>query len=409
MAIFTGTDLDESIEAGTGNDKLYGGAGNDVLVGGKGNDTLYGGIGDDTLDGGAGNDFLSGGEGNDIYLVNSLKDKVTDTGGTDTVKASITLSLSAGIENLTLTGTANINGTGNAGDNTITGNAGKNMLAGGVGRDTLIGGGGDDIYVVDVFDAILEEADGGTDTVQSSANYSLANIRNVENLTLTGKGNITGTGNELANVLTGNAGKNLLAGGAGDDIYVIGAGDTIAEELEGGNDTVYSTVTLVSIENLTGSAFDDELEGNDAANRLEGGGGTDILFGLGGDDALSGGDGDDYLLGGDGDDRLSGGAGHDELYGEDGDDVLIAGLGDSRLQGGDGADIFTFDTASGTHAIEDWKLGADKIDLSGLDASMEDLTIALTSSGYTVAFGGLTIVLWGVVDAAPVGADFIFT
>ncbi|PVE26548.1 furin, partial [Enterococcus faecalis] len=112
-----------------------------------------------------------------------------------------TIAALANVENLTLTGTAAINGTGNAGNNVITGNGANNTLDGGAGTDTLIGGLGNDIYIVDsTTDTITELANEGTDTIQSSDTYTIAALANVENLTLTGTAAINGTGNAGNNV-----------------------------------------------------------------------------------------------------------------------------------------------------------------------------------------------------------------
>jgi Ca2+-binding RTX toxin-like protein len=153
---------------------------------------------------------------------------------TDTITAAVTTTLAANVENLTLTGTAAINGTGNAGNNFITGNTGNNILNGGAGTDILIGGLGNDIYVVDsATDTITEGANAGTDTIQSSVTYTIAALANVENLTLTGAAAINGTGNASNNVITGNGANNILNGGAGNDILTGGVGkDTLTGGLE---------------------------------------------------------------------------------------------------------------------------------------------------------------------------------
>ena len=139
--------------------------------------------------------------------------------------------MAANVENLTLTGTGNINGTGNGDANVITGNSGNNIIDGGAGADTMIGGDGNDTYVVDDAGDVVTEAAGalsGTDTVQSSlADYTLT--ANVENLTLTGTANINGTGNVLANTITGNSGDNILTGAGGADTLIGGGGIDTAQ------------------------------------------------------------------------------------------------------------------------------------------------------------------------------------
>ncbi|MCD6076315.1 MAG: Hemolysin-type calcium-binding region [Ramlibacter sp.] len=188
--------------------------------------TLTGNTGANVLDGKAGADTMAGGTGNDTYVVDNAGDRVTETapGGVDTVKASITYTLGNFVEGLTLTGNAAINGTGNTLANTLTGNAGANVLDGKAGADKMAGGAGNDTYIVDnAGDRITETATGGTDTVKASVGHTLAN--SVENLTLTGKGAIDGTGNTLANKLTGNASANVLDGAAGADVLNGGAGN----------------------------------------------------------------------------------------------------------------------------------------------------------------------------------------
>lgn len=242
----------EIVYTGDGNDKITGNSAANWLYGGRGNDSLSGKDGNDYLDGGLGADVMYGGNGNDTYVVDNAGDTTVESGaatGIDTVLSSITLTIGARIENLELTGTANINGGGNSLDNVITGNSGKNSLygaagsdtligrdgndylSGGAGADTMYGGFGNDTYVVDNAGDQTLEAGGATgiDTVLSSITRTLG--ANLENLTLTGSSNIDGVGNSLDNVIIGNSGNNKLYGGVGADTLNGGAG---ADYLSGG-------------------------------------------------------------------------------------------------------------------------------------------------------------------------------
>jgi Ca2+-binding RTX toxin-like protein len=203
-----------------------GSSGNNYIVGyGADAQTINGGAGNDTLDGGIGNDSLIGGAGDDLYFIDNAGDVVTEIAndGIDTINSSVAITaLAANVENLTLTGTAIINGTGNALNNIITGNSAVNTLAGLAGNDT---------YYVTAGDLVVEAMGAGTDTVISSNTFTLA--ANVENLTLIGTAVINGTGNGLANTITGNSANNTLRGGAGTDTFVLlktgGGLDTIAD------------------------------------------------------------------------------------------------------------------------------------------------------------------------------------
>ena len=314
-----GTQSNDTINALDGNDLLVGWEGNDNLSGGNGNDDLSGENGNDTLNGGSGADQLKGGAGNDIYVVDNAGDIVTELAaqGTDLVQSSITYTLPVNVENLTLTGTTAINGTGNALANIITGNTANNILNGGAGNDTYV--------VANVGDVVTELASGGTDLIQSSVTYTLP--VEVENLTLTGTTVINGTGNALANIITGNTANNILngstgadqlKGGTGNDTYVVdNVGDTVTELASAGTDLVQSSVTYtlpVEVENLTltgttvingtGNALANILTGNTANNILNGSSGADQLLGSDGNDSLSGDAANDILTGGLGADKF---------------------------------------------------------------------------------------------------------
>ncbi|MGO7160974.1 M10 family metallopeptidase C-terminal domain-containing protein, partial [Rhizobium johnstonii] len=202
---------------------------------------------------------------------------------------------------------------GNEADNTLWGNAGNDSLSGGAGNDTLIGGTGNDTYIVDdLADVVTEGVNEGTDLIRTAlSSFALTNIANVENLTFTGTGAFTGTGNSLANTITGGAGNDTLdggagndtlIGGAGNDIYVVDAGvDFVVESANKGTDTVRTALSSYilsnNVENLiyTGSASFTGT-GNALANTITGGAGNDVLDGGAGADTLIGGTGDDTYV-----------------------------------------------------------------------------------------------------------------
>lgn len=115
-------------------------------VGGSGNDILTGNSAANLLDGGAGIDAMSGGAGDDTYVVDSAGDRITEAKGqgADWEQASVSVTLASNVENLLLTGTADIAGTGNSLANIVLGNSGKNKLNGGSGNDVVVGGSGVD-------------------------------------------------------------------------------------------------------------------------------------------------------------------------------------------------------------------------------------------------------------------------
>jgi len=265
----TGTVADNHLAGMAGNDVLIGNGGDDTLDGGAGNDHLSGGAGNDTLSGGDGVDVLAGGAGDDTYILNTgdAADKLIETlnGGHDVVALHFVTDkafvLGANFEELDLFDQASL-GSGNAGANTLhgfndavayhldgqggndtlLGAGGNDVLAGGTGNDVLDGGGGsdrmaggmgNDNYFVDLLDdVVVEGKNAGIDTIHASISFDLsAHGANVENLTLTGNGDLNGTGNALNNVIVGNSGDNVLSGNAGNDVLEGGGG---ADTMDGG-------------------------------------------------------------------------------------------------------------------------------------------------------------------------------
>ncbi len=175
----------------------------DTLSGLGGNDTLVGRGGADKLNGGGGKDLMMGGGGNDRYTVDNAGDNVSEAGGNgvDTVISSVNFLLGTGLDNLTLAGGGNLDGTGNAGKNTLTGNAGKNTLNGGANNDKLSGGTGNDTL----------SGDAGNDRLVGGGN---------KDKLFGGNGNDTLKGNAGSDILQGDAGNDRIIGGGGTDMAV---------------------------------------------------------------------------------------------------------------------------------------------------------------------------------------------
>ncbi|MEO9337692.1 peroxidase family protein [Mesorhizobium sp. SB112] len=324
---------------------------NTVLAGTTGNDDLAGDTGDDLLFGGNGNDDLDGGDGDDLLVAGS----------------------------------------------------GNDELIGGLGADTMVGGTGDDTYSVDdADDVVVEDANAGTDTVETTLGaYTLG--ANVENLTFTGAGAFAGTGNALANRIEGGAGIDTLSGLGGNDTYIVNtAGDQVIEAAGGGTDNVQSSVSFTlgaNVENLTltgnaaingtGNGEANTINGNNSANQIFGGGGNDVLNGNGGNDLIDGGTGNDTIDGGTGDDTIIGGAGDDTINVSSGNDII------SYTASGFGNDTINNFDASAQGG------GQDRIDLSGLGITAANFATRVLES--TVGGSGNTLLTIRDASLATIG------
>ena len=267
--ILTGGDDKDWLIGQEGDDTLYGNDGRDKLMGGAGNDTLYGGAGDDRVEGFSGADYLDGGEG---------VDEVTYIDSSQGVNINLeTGEFSGGdAEGDTIVNVENIHGstkddniTGDAADNLIHGEGGDDILHGGAGNDTIFGAQGSNEIYAEAGDDVLRGFNGndimdggeGVDEVYYDQRFE-------------------GYVDSRMNI-------NLVEGKA---IFI----DSLGSPFD----------TLINIENVIGSYYDDTIIGNSADNKLEGRGGDDIIFGGNGDDILIGWEGNNELTGGDGDDEF---------------------------------------------------------------------------------------------------------
>jgi VCBS repeat-containing protein len=411
-----------------GDDTLTSADGNDTLSGGTGNDALTSQGGTDLLDGGLGGDTMTGGLGDDTYLVDDLRDVVSELfgEGRDTVLTGLSAyTLGANVEALTYTGSAAFTGNGNDLANLINGGVSNDRLEGKAGADTMVGGRGNDTYVVDAIgDVVVEQAGQGRDRILASINYTLGD--NVEILGLGTSGALSGTGNALDNTLTGNAGANVLDGRGGADTLTGGLGrDTFAfsTALGAGNvDRITDFVAADDTIRLDGAVFKDLVNGTLATSAFR-------------DLATGPADADDRILydattgalsfdadgsgataavqfaildtkpaltaanvtviggipgsGGDAGPNVVGGAtpGNDVLVGTSADELLDGGAGADTLRGAAGNDIYVVDNG-GDVVVELPGEGRDTVRTSLASSTLADNVEALTFTG-SGSFSGI--------------------
>ena len=246
---------------------------------------------------------MIGTPGNDTFIVDDAGDTIIEVvgQGTDTVMSSVSYVLPDNVENLTLTGYADLAAGGNTLVNVITGNAGNNVLTTDDGRDTLIGGAGDDVYYVGAGTAIVEALQGGLDLAIGSWSFTLPdNVENFASTPTNASFALRYVGNASDNVITGSVQSTFwdtYDGGAGADtlvslidkgfFYIDNAGDRIVSadakvfsSIDWTLASGHSDLTLIGSSAIsgTGNARANVLDGsaNAAANILIGGAGDDI-------------------------------------------------------------------------------------------------------------------------------------
>jgi Ca2+-binding RTX toxin-like protein len=477
-----GGDGNDTIHGGDGNDLIFGDAGNDIVFGDAGNDSLHGGDGNDTLNGGAGNDTLIGdagfdtligGNGNDTYLLSDVTsingslqfDSVVENPGEgiDTVLVSSTVGrltyvLDANVENATVTGGSDFNLVGNELDNVLTGNDAANVLTGGAGNDTLnglggfdtlIGGDGNDTYILsDIsshrsgsaggfvvfstdYDSVIENPNGGIDTVMVGQATGPSSIIPGQTVTFTSytlganveNGIVTGTlafdlvGNELDNVLTGNAAANTLTGGLGNDtLNGLGGFDTLIGG--DGNDT-YILSDISSHRSGSAGGFVVFSTDYDSVIENPNGGIDTVMVGQAtGPSSIIPGQTvtfTSYTLGANVENGIVTGTLAFDLVGNELDNVLTGNSAANTFTGGLGNDTFVYKPGGNADTITDFTAGPgtpDKIDLTGfanIHSLAGVLAHAIPSGNNTVLDlgNGDTLTLQNVAKATLSADDFI--
>jgi len=299
-----------------------------VDLGQNGTVRVLGGAGVDTIAVGGAGINLNGAEASgdvDVVLTNAPAVSIQGGAGDDQLSA-------AGIQG-TGAPTGGVTLHGDDGADTLIEGTGSDQVDGGAGTDTLDFRGSTQVDIASMATGIA--------TVNGAATTMFSSIENVTGSP--GDDHIVGDG--TANVLAGGAGGDVIEGAGGDDVLSGGLGaDTVdyagapqgvIVDLVAGTGTGDGTDTLSEFENISGSAFDDLLTGDDTPN------------------AIAGGDGNDFVIGGLGDDQLAGGAGIDTLdFGSSTVGVQVdLAVGAAT---GDGADTITeFENVKGTGFADD--------------------------------------------------------
>lgn len=365
----------DTLSGGAGNDTLVGSSnapdwannreGDDLFYGGAGNDQLLGGQGDDSLNGGSGNDTFSGGGGNDMAFFTGTADLRVDLGKSGVQNTGHGRDVLSSIEGVS----------GGSGNDKITGAAGDDYLIGNAGNDTLTGAGGNDYLL------------GGT-------------------------GNDLLSGGDGYDYFAFSAGNDTFAGGTGEDQAQFDDWETTSIRIDltvGGAQSIgIGTVTLISIENVSGSLGNDTLIGNGSSNGLGGGAGNDSLTGADGQDYIDGGFGRDTIIGGSGDDYMDGGSWYGPPPGFDGDGD---GFDDPAPHYGDAArDVFVFASGDGDDYISFFEVGIDKIQITAGANSLDDLVIEhFGLYDASISFDDVTIYLVRSDSSELTASDFLFT
>lgn len=408
----TTADGNDTYYSGSGNDYIWGGSGNELYYGEDGNDTLLGYYGNDSLSGGSGSDSIDGQGGNDTIRGDGEQDTLSGGDGIDTLDYTVwsgggTYNLASGVAsfagfyNETITSFENI-WTGSGADSVI-GSAAANVITTGAGNDTVSGGAGNDSVSLGDGDDYVNDTSGGNDTFDGGTGNDFIYGYTGNESYVGGEGNDTLLGDAGNDTLLGNYGDDSLNGGTGDDDLRGGGGNDIIDGGSGIDTASYAlatsgvtvslavttaqntgstssgTDTLLNIEKLLGSVYNDVLTGSTAANVIDAGSGNDKLFGNGGNDSLIGGAGNDTLDGNAGNDTMAGGTGNDTY--------VVNATGDQAVEAaGAGTDL--------VNSSVTWTLAAnlEKLTLTGsgaINGTGNGLANTMTGNGAANQLTGL--------------------
>ena len=427
VAIAYGVTIERAV-GGSGDDQLVGNAASNVFWGRDGNDTISGGDGIDVAFGGAGADAIDGGNGEDFIrftdatsrVIFNLQDGIGTLGEAagDTYVNIEHMSGSAFDDQLS----------GNAGHNQIFGGAGDDTTRGFGTNDFLLGEGGNDIVEGGTDNDVLRGGTGADilngGTGSDWAQYLTATSAISANLLL-GIGLIgEAAGDTFISIenLAGSAFADHLIGDDGRNIFLGGNGaDTI--EGNGGNDMLRGEA---GADILLAGLGDDTLIGAAGADQLDGGGGRDWAdysessaavdvsltrgTGIGGDA-----EGDtlvaiEWLLGSAFDDVIAGDSGMNILRGGNGADRIQGGANEDYLTGNSGADTFIFELGHGIDRVFDFEIGIDFLEFQGNAIDFGDLSINNFNGTASVSRGfGDTVLLFGVTPGEVDESWFIFS
>ena len=417
--ITAGTGNDVIVANGSGNNIINAGDGNNsVTVLGTGNNTVTTGLGNDSIYAGTGISNISSGAGNDYIMVGNAASTIDGGLGVDSVFYNVgntimNVNLDTGVVNGVAGRISNVEHLRTfAGNDTLIGNASNNVLEGGAGADYIDGGAGIDTtsyqnsgagVIAKLTTAVLSGVGSGAVGQQGISGDAAGDIYvNVENLRGSNSSDAL-YGDDNNNLIEGLGGNDTMEGLGGNDTLIGGDGSNTATFIHAtngvqvnlstkvtvvventingtqtftnaastatdfGGGTSIGTDTLIQIQNIIGTNFNDSIIGDSGNNRLEGGLGNDYLDGGAGDDVLLGGDGNDTLIGGLGNDYLDGGNGNDFIDARLGKDTVLGGAGNDTILGSVDANGGT--AFANRFTSVDGGTGTDTLVLSGFNGS----------------------------------------